>query len=220
VVEDVWLTRRIGRPVLTLSPGEDPGPIAGPALVQAKVDAADVAEVARLEQLGFGVVDVNVTLARGPGRLDAPGAERVDLAGPEDAAAVRALAERDLRVSRFHRDPRVDDAAADRVKGDWAEATVRGERGDGVLVAREDGRPIGFLAMLSTPSARVIDLMVVRGDQRGRGVGRALVGAFLARGGARFEVGTQAANVAAIAFYEACGFRMSAARTVLHRHVP
>jgi GNAT superfamily N-acetyltransferase len=219
VVEDAWLTERLGRPVLTVTPGEDPGAVAGPALLQAKVDAADVAEVLRLERLGFGVVDVNVTLARGSGRLDAP-AMAIDLAGAHDAAELRALAERDLRVSRFHRDPMVDDAAADRIKGDWAEAAARGERGDGVLVARDGAEPIGFLAVLDTATARVIDLMVVRGDQRGRGVGRALVAALLARGGERFAVGTQVANVAAIAFYEACGFRLAAAKTVLHRHVP
>lgn len=219
MVEDVWLTQRIGRPVWTVAAGEAPGTVAGPALLQAKVDASDVAEVARLERLGFGVVDVNVTLARDGGHISAP-AIAVDDALPDDGDALRTLASRELRVSRFHRDPAVADAAADRVKADWVDACVRGERGDGVLVARHGAEPIGLLAVLATATARVIDLMVVRADQRGRGVGRALVAALLGRGGDRFEVGTQIANTAAVAFYEGCGFRLVAARTVLHRHVP
>src|SRR5690606_27530818 len=116
--------------------------------------------------------------------------------------AIGALAAAELRTSRFHMDPRIDAADADRVKREWARNCVLGGRGEEVLVARAGDRPAGFLAVLAAGDDRVIDLIAVSADHRRAGVGRALVAAFAARhaGARELRVGTQAANVDSLRF--------------------
>ncbi len=208
---DAWLAERLGRPAYTFE--EDDGPQElGAGFYQAKVDCGDVARVRALENAGFRVVDVNLTLRREPAPFDAPGA--VSVARPAHRAAVMEIAEHGFTTSRFHLDPEIPDAAAAAIKRDWAAALCDSERGETLLVAEAKGAPAGFLGLLE---GAVIDLIAVRADARGSGVGRALVAAV---SGSALTVGTQAANTGALRFYERLGFETVAARYVLHLHRP
>jgi len=223
VVEDAWLAERLGRPVLTFEAGDDPAQVAraaaarAPAFAQAKIATAEVATAAALQDAGFRVVDVNVKLSRRAGGCDAP--EAVGSATEADREAVLDIAERHYDVSRFHRDAAIPTAVANAIKRDWAAAYLDGRRGERLLVVRRDRRTVGFLAVLA-PSAglRVIDLVAVHPDARGSGAGRALVGALLASGDGRVDVGTQIANTGALRFYERLGFLVGETRYVLHLH--
>src|SRR5687767_5640622 len=137
--EDRWLAERLGRPVYWIEPGDDVSRLSGPAMYQAKVDADRVEEVSALERAGFSVVDVNLTLARAPGVVDAPDVA-VEEARPDHADDVLRIAEQDYRVSRFHMDPDVPDEVARRIKRDWVQAYLDGERGERLLVAERGGR--------------------------------------------------------------------------------
>lgn len=215
--DDHWLAERMGRPVITIEAGDAPDAGAA-AFLQTRVPATDVARVTALERAGWSVVDVTVTLSRSPGIEPGAGAWRVEPAADRDRDALLAIAHDDYDVSRFHLDPQVPDDVARRIKRDWIAACLDGERGDGVLVAAGDDGPAGFLAMLRTPTAQVIDLIAVRAAARGTGAGRALVTRLLAESETTIEVGTQIANVAALRFYEALGFRARDTHYVLHCH--
>lgn len=215
--EDPWLAERLGRRVITLDDGDDPD-VAEAGFLQTRVATTDVARVAALERAGWSVVDVTVTLSRDPGIEGSDTKWSIGSPAAADREALLAIARDDFDVSRFHLDPRFPDAVARRIKQDWLVACLDGERGDRVLVATGDGSATGFLAVMRTPAAQVIDLIAVRTGARGHGAGRALVAHLLAESAERVEVGTQIANVAALRFYEELGFRACETRYVLHCH--
>jgi GNAT superfamily N-acetyltransferase len=222
--DDPWLSEVFGYPVLVAGRcGERREPPV-PSFVYAKVDAADTDRVGALEDEGFRVVDVNVTLARRAAEPPPPahGPVRVERAAPEHTGAVLEIAGGAFRYSRFHLDPEVPGELADRVKREWIRSYVEGRRGLELLVALEGDRPLGFLAVLEADGARVIDLVAVAPEAQGRGVGGALVGAFVARHAphsSELRVGTQVANVPSLRLYARHGFEPAAAAYVLHRHV-
>jgi len=224
VREDPWLAERLTMPVLEFEAGDDPAAVAravserAPAFAQAKVGCDDVRTTQALQDVGFRVVDVNVTLSS-PTRTGAVPPEAVDEAREADRDAVLDLAERHFTVSRFHRDPEIPPAAAGAIKRDWAAAYFAGERGERLLVARRDGRAVGFLGVLAPEAGvRVIDIVAVDTAERGSGTGGSLVDALLGSFEGRVDVGTQIANIGALRFYERLGFRVTDTRYVLHLH--
>lgn len=225
IASDEWLARVLERPVYKVAGPLEEGELAraGRGFFYAKVDVRDVERVRALTRAGFFVVDVNVTFAHEAraARVEAPADVLVSRAGSGDEA-VLAIAGSCFRFSRFHLDPDFDRALADRVKREWVASYLAGRRGERLLVARRAGRPVGFLAVLATPGAWVIDLVGVATEEQSRGAGRALVAAFFEEGrragAATFRVGTQVANVPSLRFYERAGFRVESSQYVLHRH--
>jgi GNAT superfamily N-acetyltransferase len=224
VREDPWLAERLTMPVLTFEAGDDPAAVAraaadrAPAFAQAKVACDDVCTAGALQDAGFRVVDVNVSLSC-PTRTGHASPGHVDEARAPDRDAVLDIAERHFTVSRFHRDPRIPPAAAGAIKRDWAAAYLDGQRGERLLVARRDGRPVGFLGVLAPEAGvRVIDIVAVDTPERGAGAGRSLVEALLGSFAGRVDVGTQIANTGALRFYERLGFLVTDTRYVLHLH--
>lgn len=189
------------------------------SLTYAKVPAGDVAEITALEELGFRVVDVCVTLGRPPRwQWLIPGPE-VQVAGPEHHKALLDIAGSCFTFSRFHLDPLVPDEDAHRIKRVWLRSYFTGERGLEVLAAMDGKRPVGFLAVLQDGNARVLDLIGVHPDSQGRGYGVKLVQAFNGMNGSRqLRVGTQAANAPSLRLFERCGFRIESSSYVLHLH--
>ncbi len=237
--EDHWLASVLGREVFAVAEAPAAGAISGladglrahaagrRAMYYARIDPDRIDLVRELGAAGFYVVDTSVLLARaGTGDAMPRGADAVAVADarPEHHASALDIAEHAFRWSRFHLDPLIDRADADRVKREWIRSYVEGRRGERLLIATDGGRVVGFLAVLAadTPagSVRTIDLIAVSPDAQGRGVGTALVSAFVGRYADRdrLEVGTQAANLGSIALYERCGFRVARARLVLHMH--
>jgi ribosomal protein S18 acetylase RimI-like enzyme len=132
---------------------------------------------------------------------------------------VVAIAEREHTVSRFHLDPRIPDDVARTIKHDWVENFFRGARGDRLLVLERTGQVVGFLLVLDSAEAAVIDLITVAASARGRGAGSALVSALVAsRPDRPVLTGTQISNVDAVRFYERLGFTVLRTQFVLHRH--
>ena len=227
---DAWLSRTLGRPAFGLRPPLPPAPqlaaalahLSGEAFCFAKVPEGDGASSAALEGCGFRQVDTQVTLERAAAPAPVATRAQVRRAEPRDREAVLDIAGSCFRFSRFHQDPRIGLQAAHAVKRAWAANCLDGKRGEEVLVALDDGRPTGFLAVLLAQDAAVIDLIGVATDSQRRGIGAALVDTFVERwrGRApRLRVGTQAVNAPSIALYEARGFRRVGETRVLHAHL-
>jgi ribosomal protein S18 acetylase RimI-like enzyme len=244
--EDHWLAERFGHPVFTVSIEQSPGGIAGAvrehasaqsgASYQARVPSDRQAEAEQLRDAGFREVSTGILLARVPDVPEAAGLDamragqsgvEVRAARPRADDAILEVAERSFSRSRFHLDPEIPDAVANRIKRDWAASCLEGRRGDGMLVAVREGAPVGFLAVVAGDAGgravRTIDLIAVDPAQRDQGIGEALVARFLRDStGAcdRVQVATQAANPDATRFYERLGFAIAEETTDLHMHLP
>jgi len=231
---DSWLTDLFGYPVYRLSGAPDGAEAGRPwhagleqtgrLFAYARVPTGDVRRVHRLCDQGFRVVDVSLKFRRAPTTM--PGAPiTVREATAADFADVVRIAGSAFRFSRFHLDPRVPPALADRIKAEWMGSYGRGTRGVGCLVAVQDGTLLGFLGIVENRSegvVRIIDLVAVDAFAQGRGVGRALVNHFITKScgvASVVEVGTQAANTPSVRLYEQCGFQLAGSEYVLHAHL-
>jgi ribosomal protein S18 acetylase RimI-like enzyme len=227
---DAWLGEMLGRPAWSVVEAAS-----GPSLAElaasrahfatAKMPATDVAAVEAFEGLGFHAVDMALTFDVERADIAAQGA-RVRWAQPGDRAAVEAIAGSAFRFSRFHLDPKLPKALADKIKAAWAGNWFAGKRGDGMVVAEQaDGAVAGFLQLCWAPENRLmIDLIAVQPDSIRKGYARAMIGfaGLKGTGDGRLPrgmiVGTQAANIASIRLYESLGFRLRDAKYVLHHH--
>lgn len=240
--EDPWLSAVLGRSVFRVDALAAPDPCEAlnrhaegqtAAMYYANVATDRVDLVRQLAAAGFYVVDVNVTFrkqADGQPPSAGPRASAscsVVAARPEHRQQVLGIAERCFRYSRFHLDPALPKELADKIKHDWVLSYFNQQRGDRLWVAQVDGRAIGFLAAMVAREGGVrlstIDLMGVDEGRQRQGIGGTLVSAFLDWSRSRceaFQVGTQAANVPSMRFYEACGFTVWSTAYVMHKHVP
>ncbi len=197
----------------------------------AKVQTGRVDAVAILTELGFQIVDVNLTLALCPERSDkvvsANGVQVSETCRASSADAethpLATISGECFQLSRFHLDPRFCNKVADRIKHQWIVNCLRGDRGDRIWNARVDGCYAGFLAATTLPerNAAVIDLIGVAPGFQGRGVGGALVQTFLNHYCESVEtclVGTQAANTPSLRLYQKYGFLCDSSAYVLHWH--
>lgn len=227
-VEDGFLGLCLGHPVIRLRSADAARQAIAHAakyprwMVETKVPAGDVAKVRELEDLGFRLVDTNVQLTRAARAAAAPRDARCRMATPADEAGVRRVAATSFTYTRFHLDPRIPDAAANRVKEEWAANFFHGRRGEWMVVAEDAQGVTGFLQLLRAADGTVIiDLIAVGERGRNQGLGRAMIelaaSECLGRPAALL-VGTQVANIASLALYDSLGFRLSQASYVLHLH--
>jgi ribosomal protein S18 acetylase RimI-like enzyme len=228
-VPDAWLGGILGRPALRLVPAALPDPDWIDRLrnedlfVTAKIATSDVAGAIALQQLGFQIVDVLLSFDGAP--APGPASERrVRPARAGDRDKVVLVAATSFQFTRFHLDPAIPKPLAARIKAAWAGNYFDGARGDGMVVAEQDGVVVGFLQLLWSGNQLVVDLIAVAPEAARRGLARAMIGFAAAKGTgdgrrpAGLIVGTQAANVPSVRLYESLGFRLKQSQFVLHHH--
>lgn len=224
---DPWLSGLLGRPALNLVKSDQPSGdwkarlAAEDLFVSAKVAADKIAEASLLQDIGFRMIDTALTFEGAPAPTVDP---RVRFARPEDRAAVVRIAGTSFVHNRFHLDPLVPDALANKIKAAWAENFFTGARGGGMVVAEQEGAVVGFLLLLWADDVLVIDLIAVAPQAARRGLAGAMIG-FAASNGSgdvrrpqAMRVGTQAVNVPSVRLYESLGLRLTQAQLVLHHH--
>lgn len=183
-----------------------------------------------LESLGFRFIECYVELtAEVPVNQDGGGPEGMTIGSHQagEMAELEALAGRSFEYSRYHADPLIERAAANRSRAEWVGNACRG-RAKAVLVARTQGAPAGFLVVMEDRvggrTAGKIDLIAVDRNDRGRGIGKALIGAFFGwcrtAGHEVALVGTQAHNIPSLRLYGAMGFLHYRTSYSLHLHLP
>lgn len=196
--------------------------------LSARLHAEDHSGRHALEDCGFRVMDVQVTLERSVKEQQCPKPvwKAIDDVQPEDLEVLKAMSATAYLRSRLFVDPHLPRSATERLHQQWVENDCRG-RADKVLVARLEGRPVGYIACLLHPEQEMyglapcgdIDLIAVSPDGRGKGIGLSLVLAALAwfreRVG-RVIVKTQVTNIPAINLYQKVGFHLEQAHISLH----
>ena len=221
---DTWLQKFLGKPAfrVDLSAGES-GDVentlraitAQRAFAYARVPTRDTQTVGMLEDTGFRVVDVSVTLeTEGLPPAQAGDADRVRFSRADDAVPIRKIARGGFAFSRFHLDMHIDNRVADQIKSDWAGNFFNDTRGDFMVVADEHSEPQGFLQLLAgTDGTLTIDLVAVAAAM-------IRFAAHSCPDVKRLRVGTQAANVDSLRLYQRVGFVVRNTDYVLHFHGP
>jgi hypothetical protein len=130
---DTWLGSVLERPAWNVVAGSGATALAELStsrshFATAKVAASDTAEADALQALGFRVIDMALTLDAERVAARTPSG-RARFAAPQDRAQVEQIAGSAFRFSRFHLDPRVPRALADKVKASWAGNWFAGKRG-------------------------------------------------------------------------------------------
>ena len=220
---DEWLGSHLGKAVwhLTATGAEledTPLPQASPCFVDAKLSAGDIATANRLQNAGFRLVETNIRLERPSWPVANSRTSR--FADDPDRGAVERIAENGFSYSRFHMDPMIPKAAADRIKRAWAGNYFEGRRGDHMIVSEIDGEIAGFLQVLIDGDNMIIDLVAVDSRFRGRGLARDMISYAESTipGINRLTVGTQASNVRSLHAYVGNKFQFMAATYVFHFH--
>jgi ribosomal protein S18 acetylase RimI-like enzyme len=187
--------------------------------IYTKVDSKSTGLSAFLEEVGFRLVDTNVSFEKITGK-------RVEIknhirpAKPEDREQVTQLAGRNFIFSRFHLDPEVSQDVADRIKFDWVGNYFNGKRGDELLVAETDGTISGFVLLLYRGDEAIIDLIAVDSNFRRQGISSDLISYIetVRPEAKKIIVGTQVANIPSVRMYEKSGFRLTASKYIFHYH--
>jgi GNAT superfamily N-acetyltransferase len=224
---DAFLERHLGYPVFRLRElhavraAIDAAGAHADWMIEARVPVGEPAQSAVLARHGFRIADTNVQLRR-EARAGAPVTAGIRFATPADEAAVRTLAARCFSQTRFHLDPHIPRAAADRVKEEWAANYFSGRRGEWMVVAEDAIGVCGFNQVLrAADDSLVVDLIAVAERARQRGHAAAMI-EYAARvcldRPAAVSIGTQIANFGSLSVYTRLGFRPTTATYVFHLH--
>jgi dTDP-4-amino-4,6-dideoxy-D-galactose acyltransferase len=189
----------------------------------ADADHSETTQIAA--EYGFRLVDVRMTLEHRCLPESAPSALSVEEGirpfGPRDLSALRDLAGRSHRDSRFFFDPHFPAARSRQLFETWIEKSCNNDR-DQVFVAEVEGKAAGYITcqFVNEQTGR-IGLLGLDATVQGRGIGTRLVrtalGWFAAHGANRVTVVTQGRNIRAQRLYQRCGFVTAAFQLWYHR---
>ncbi|MGR0185150.1 GNAT family N-acetyltransferase [Azospirillum aestuarii] len=225
---DAWLGQRLGVPAWRLDPTVPgwadamAGVLNRKGFAYARLPTADVGVLGKLLDAGFRVIDTTMTAEREAEGLTPLPKGWVRFAEPGDRHAVRAVARRAFRFSRFHLDPAIAASTADMTRADWIDGYFDGGRGSAMVVAGLPGaEPSGFLLLLGPEKGTlVIDLIAVDESARGQGLATGMIAFAAGRiaGVDRLRVSTQAANIPSLRLYGRMGFLPVSSHYVVHLH--
>ncbi|RJQ34474.1 GNAT family N-acetyltransferase [Candidatus Parcubacteria bacterium] len=188
----------------------------------ATLEADDQRHIELAEQNGLALVGTRVTYAFS-GKLPTAKSSDVSIregtdADREDLLRLAAILSRE---SRFARDPHFGATVAKRLYRTWIEKLLfDSSPRTSVLVATVKGKFAGFIASSVHDGMAHIELIIVDGAFRGKGIGKLLIAQSTAlyrkQGFTQMRVSTQGSNIAAQSLYQSCGFRI--ARMALDYH--
>ncbi len=188
-------------------------------------DSADPPTTKLAQENGFRFVDVRVTLdvrsTKACGSGDIATGDAVRRATEADIAALKAIARRNHRDTRFYYDGNFPMRRCDELYETWIEKSYRGWA-ENVLVAAKQGEIEGYISChVRTAVIGQIGLVGVAEKAQARGVGTELVAKalrwFSEQGIEVVSVVTQGRNVPAQRLYQKCGFATRSVELWFHR---
>ena len=182
--------------------------------------SADAQTVQLAEANGFQLVDIRLTLER---RTTAGTGQTLEHIRPffrSDIPALKAIARVSHHDSRFYYDPHFPVTLCDRLYETWIENSCNGYAAQ-VLVAEDNGDPVGYITCDLSSSHGEIGLLSVSASAQGKGYGSQLIQAslvwFANRGAGLVTVVTQGRNVGAQRAYQKNGFLTRSVDLWYHR---
>lgn len=102
----------------------------------------------------------------------------------------------------------------------WMKKSVDKVLADNVFICQKDDKILGFVSIKIKDTMGQIGLIAVDEQQRGKGIGRALIAEcdmlLMSKQIATHQVVTQKQNFGACALYEKCGFKIKEIQTIFH----
>lgn len=222
--EDSWLSVKLGKPSFCLY-SDSRGESVYHKLKKIPVDAfifcklaVNDSSISVLTECGFFLADTNITFHMKSINLNSTVTAKVRPALNRDFDEVGKIAQKAFTLTRFHRDPNIDNSIADSLKKEWAQNFFKGKRGTHMYVAEKDGKVQGFNQIIVKENTAIIDLIGVSPTCRGMGFGGDLIKAMKKLEITDVVVGTQLVNSGSIRFYQKLGFRLCESTYVFHRH--
>jgi spore coat polysaccharide biosynthesis protein SpsF len=207
----------LGAPVSRLTKGDGSNPPDPNAwLISCRVPSEDSDRIQQLKADGFREIESLVTFRR-PITATPEGASP-QLATEADFKACLEIGKTAFQFDRFHADPGVPNALADKLKETWVENSLKG-RADAVFVTRDGDRATGFNLCRIEGCDVTIDLIAVANDMKGRGLGKQLIEQALNHYAGKADdirAGTQTNNAASNRLYLGTGFSEFSQQKTLH----
>lgn len=212
--KDAWLSQYFENGAYVYKPPYDEKQLPS-GFISAKISSTDFAALDCLLRQEFRLIQVMLDFQQRTPVAASPSIQNLDLgfAENEDMQAVRDIAQGAFTTSRFFLDQAIPLPVARQIKGDWAENYFRGQRGTQMIIARDGQGVAGFIQLIQN----TIDLIAVRSDAQGRGIGTAMIG-FANENTGLLGAGTQFENAGSVDFYIRNNFVARNTTIVLHRH--
>ena len=187
-----------------------------------KVRTNLVSQINKIENLGFRLIDTNI-LFTGNSELRHKEHRKdniyIKFSENSHKSFVGDIAYNNFVFSRFHLDPKIKKSQADSLKKSWVENFFSGKRGDYMIIALFNDKPVGFLQLIEKGNILIIDLIAVKLGYRGKNIGSSMIN--FAYKNIQFEkiiVGTQISNLPSIRLYQNLGFIPISSDYVFHFH--
>ncbi len=127
-----------------------------------------------------------------------------------DLEPLRPVARKSYTWTRFYNDPCFSEEQCETLYDIWLTRSIRKEIADEVVVAEQDGQPVGYITCKLSAGEGVIMLVGVAENARGAKIGQRVMHGTLAwfasQNVSTVSLATQGHNVAAVRFYERLGF--------------
>ena len=120
------------------------------------------------------------------------------------------IAYKNFEYDRFHKDPNISNKLASTIKKKWISNFFSNQRGDQCFIFLRKKNIEGFLLTIKKQNKIFIDLITVKKDARGKGIGKKLINKmfnYYNKKDFEFFVGTQINNIPSIKLYQSLGFQ-------------
>lgn len=188
------------------------------AMMWLLVSADDPAQAQEAEERGWRFMDVRVELECAVNKVISPRAFDIREWNADDLPALTALARRAHRITRFYADPQLDNERCDDLYAQWILNSCNGWA-QHVFVCEG-----GYATVHADGDTGWMGLMAVPEENRGRGIGAALVERVsewaYQLGLQRMTAATQGRNVQSIRLYLRNGYKYRRSGLWFHKRWP
>jgi len=187
-----------------------------------KVKTGFIRCINKIENLGFRLIDTNILFKRNADLYYKKNLKNnicIKFADSSHKISVGKIAYNNFTYSRFHLDPLIKKSQADHIKKNWVENFFLGKRGDYMVIAFYNDKPIAFLQLIKKENKLIIDLIAVSHNYRGESIGSSMI-SFACENieSEKITVGTQISNLPSIKLYQSLGFNPISSDYVFHYH--
>lgn len=184
--------------------------------IYTKIPSENQSEIHTLIKDDFKLVEILVLFEQIKNVISKPRIEiDIDFVKPKERQDVVEIAKKAFITSRFYQDGRISHSVASQIKENWVANYFNGQRGDNMIVARVDGKAIGFLLLVNKT---IIDLIAVSQIYLNKSIASSMI-AFANQNFGLLSAGTQLNNQSSLTMYEKCGFLLKKYHFVLHKFV-
>lgn len=196
-----------------------------PAVLTCRVPADSFRLIDSLESIGFRHMETTLHP-----RLDVDSAVtakrqsiEIHRATESDSQGLLQIAAESFKVTRFHRDPSIENGRADSRFANWVEDSILGGQKEVFVFRVTEAEGIaGFFVVRRVGAESFWELTAISSDFRGRGLSRPIWEAFIQfereRGVAVIRSNISAENLRVVTLYPRLGFSYESVSQVLHLH--